>query len=63
MLHDRKGGGSDNIVSSFDSTTSTALSSLAGVQIAGNWVLEVRDLEGQDVGRLNQWSIELTPNV
>ena len=63
VLHDRKGGGSDNIVSSFDSTTSAALSSLAGEPIAGNWVLEVRDLEGQDVGRLNQWSIELTPNV
>jgi subtilisin-like proprotein convertase family protein len=63
VLHDRKGGGSDDIVSTFDMTTIPALASLAGDPIAGNWVLEVRDLEGQDVGRLNRWSIELTPSA
>ena len=63
VLHDRKGGGSDDIVSTFDATTSPALASLVGEPIAGSWVLEVRDLEGQDVGRLNRWSIELTPSA
>ena len=63
VLHDRKGGGGDDIVSTFDATTSPALASLVGEPIAGNWVLEVRDLEGQDVGRLNRWSIELTPSA
>ena len=63
VLHDRKGGGSDDIVSTFDMTTIPALASLAGDPIAGNWVLEVRDLDAQDVGRLNRWSIELTPRA
>jgi extracellular elastinolytic metalloproteinase len=61
VLHDRKGGGNNDIVSTFDSSTSPGLAALAGEPVAGQWALEVRDLEAADVGRLNRWSIELTP--
>lgn len=61
VLHDRRGGGNHDIISTFDSSTNPGLAALAGEPVAGDWALEVRDLEAVDVGRLNRWSIELTP--
>ena len=36
------------------------LAALVGEQIQGNWTLHVSDHAGIDIGKLNQWSIELT---
>jgi subtilisin-like proprotein convertase family protein len=33
---------------------------LAGQATQGNWQLRVKDLEPQDVGKLNRWKLELT---
>ncbi len=63
VLHDRQGGSRDDLVTTFDSATSSALAALSGEPIGGNWTLEVRDLEALDVGRLNRWSLELTSDA
>jgi len=60
VLHDRSGGGSDNLLQSYDSASVAALSSLVGIGAEGDWLLTVRDLEAQDVGTLNGWSLDLT---
>ena len=60
VLHKRTGAGSDNLVQRYDSSTVAPLAALVGRAAQGNWVLKVSDLEGQDVGQLNRWSLELT---
>jgi subtilisin-like proprotein convertase family protein len=35
------------------------LSTLVGQPMQGNWVLNVSDQEGRDMGRLQQWPIEI----
>ncbi|HEX3141945.1 MAG TPA: M6 family metalloprotease domain-containing protein, partial [Rhizobacter sp.] len=57
LLHDRAGGGNDNLVQRYDSASVTSLASLVGQGAEGDWVLKVSDLEGQDTGQLNRWSI------
>lgn len=54
VLHDRAGGGADDLKATFD------LPALAGKAAAGRWTLKVTDLAGQDVGKLNSWEIDLT---
>ncbi len=60
VLHNRQGSGRDNLIASYDSAAHPALAALAGQSTQGNWVLHVADLEGQDIGKLNRWSLELT---
>ncbi len=60
VLHDRSGGSSDNLAQRYDSTSVAALAGLVGQTAAGDWLLAVRDLEGQDLGSLNRWSLEMT---
>jgi len=60
VLHNRAGGGTDNLVQSFDSASVTTMAGLVGQGAEGDWVLKVSDLEGQDVGTLNRWSLDLT---
>jgi extracellular elastinolytic metalloproteinase len=60
LLHDRAGGSADNLIRSFDSVTSPGLVTLVGQPSQGNWSLRVRDLEAQDVGKLNRWSLDLS---
>jgi subtilisin-like proprotein convertase family protein len=59
MLHDRAGGGQDDLKQTWDSISLLALAGLEGESIQGNWTLAVRDLEGQDTGRLNWWGLEI----
>ncbi|MFQ5543084.1 MAG: proprotein convertase P-domain-containing protein, partial [Nitrospiria bacterium] len=59
ILHQQSGGSQDNLIRTYDSLTSPALSPLMGESTQGDWVLEVRDLLGQDVGKFNQWDLEL----
>jgi subtilisin-like proprotein convertase family protein len=63
LLHDRNGGSSDNIVRTFDASTTPALTSLAGQTVHGAWTLRVLDLAAVDVGKLNSWQLEITPHA
>ncbi|HET7794627.1 MAG TPA: M6 family metalloprotease domain-containing protein [Rhizobacter sp.] len=59
VLHNRAGGSNDNLVQRYDSASVTALTSIVGQGAEGDWVLKISDNEGQDVGQLNRWSIDL----
>ena len=59
LIHNRQGGGQDNLLQTFDSAANPALAALTGRPATGNWELRVRDLEGQDIGRLDRWNIEI----
>jgi subtilisin-like proprotein convertase family protein len=58
-LHDRSGASNDNLIVTYESATASVLTPLIGQAAAGDWVLQVRDVAGQDVGKLNRWSLEL----
>jgi M6 family metalloprotease-like protein len=59
ILHGRLGGSRDDLVMTYDSSApSSVLAALVGQPVAGNWILRVTDLAGQDTGTLNTWSIE-----
>jgi extracellular elastinolytic metalloproteinase len=60
-LHNREGGGKDNLILALDSSANGKLADLVGADIAGEWKLKVADLAGQDVGKLNVWSLEIAP--
>jgi subtilisin-like proprotein convertase family protein len=53
VLHDRAGGGTDDLKRSFD------LPQLAGQDSAGDFVLSIYDTAAQDAGKLNAWSLDL----
>ena len=57
-LHNRAGAGTDNLVTSYDSTSLSAVAVFVGQGVQGDWVINVRDVAGQDVGKLNRWSLE-----
>lgn len=59
LIHNRQGGNQDNLRQTYDSAANPALAALTGKTAAGNWELRVRDLEGQDVGRLDAWNLEI----
>lgn len=59
LVYDRKDGEQDNLNQTYDSSTNTALAALLGKPAAGNWELRVRDLEGQDTGKLDSWKLEI----
>jgi extracellular elastinolytic metalloproteinase len=59
LLHDQSGGSADNLIRTFDSVSSPALATLIGQQTQGDWILRVRDLAAQDIGKLNKWSLDL----
>jgi extracellular elastinolytic metalloproteinase len=61
ILHDREGGSQDNLILTLDSGDNGKLAGLLGQGIAGEWKLNVADLAGQDVGKLNTWSLEIEP--
>ena len=60
VLHNRGGAGADNLSQRYDSASVASLAGLLGQPANGQWVLNVSDLEGQDVGTLNRWSLDLT---
>lgn len=60
VLHNRGGGSKDDLKTTFDPTSTPTLATLAGEPAVGNWVLRVRDLAGQDLGKLNRWGLEIS---
>jgi serine protease len=53
-LHDRAGGGADDIHQTFSVPTA-----FTGEQAAGDWTLHVSDLAGIDVGTLDDWTLHV----
>jgi subtilisin-like proprotein convertase family protein len=60
-LHNRFGGGQDNLIKSYSISTTPELGKLAGESIRGEWRLKVADLAGEDVGKFNRWSLKIIP--
>lgn len=58
-LHSRTGGSADNIIRDFDFANLPNLRNLQGQSAQGLWKLVVSDVVGQDVGKLNKWSIKI----
>jgi subtilisin-like proprotein convertase family protein len=60
ILHDRGGGGQDNLIKTYSAENLDAIKSVVGQPAQGTWTLGVTDLAGRDVGKLNRWGLELT---
>jgi extracellular elastinolytic metalloproteinase len=60
ILHDQSGGSQDNLVTTYESMPGSPLLTFINQPIFGNWVLRASDLQGQDEGKLNRWSLEIT---
>lgn len=58
-LHNRSGAGTDNLMMSYDSMSLDTLAAFNGVAVQGDWELNVRDVAGQDIGKLNRWSLDV----
>ncbi|MCP4306103.1 MAG: hypothetical protein GY788_14735 [bacterium] len=59
LLHNRDGGGRNDIDRSYDVASTPALQALIGETIAGDWLLRVRDLARFDQGKLNAWTLKI----
>ncbi|MCP5046482.1 MAG: S8 family serine peptidase, partial [bacterium] len=57
-LHRRAEGRTQNIRRTYDAVTTTELALFHGLDIKGNWSLEVSDHASIDEGKLNRWSLE-----
>ncbi len=57
VVHDRTGGGTDNVKGGFD------LSAFAGESAKGEWTLSVKDNARRDTGTLNSWGLSITPKA
>ena len=59
ILHNRTGGGQDDLVKTYDQNSSADIAAFAGQPTRGNWILRVTDLAGRDVGTLNRWGLKI----
>lgn len=59
MLHDRDGSYKDDIRIVYNENTISALNTIVGESMKGEWRILVRDCELRDTGRLNRWGIEI----
>ena len=59
ILHNRSGRGKDNLIMVYDYNTASALETLAGQEINGDWQLKIRDLAAIDTGRLEKWTLKI----
>ncbi|HUF62094.1 MAG TPA: M6 family metalloprotease domain-containing protein [Verrucomicrobiales bacterium] len=60
LLHDRQGGGADNIQRTIAEPDLPSLANLHGRSTEGDWRLQVQDLAPADSGTLNRWVLEFT---
>jgi subtilisin-like proprotein convertase family protein len=58
-LHHHTGGDADNIITTYTPATTAGLQNLRGEAIAGAWQLQVADLAGADLGKLNRWALRI----
>jgi subtilisin-like proprotein convertase family protein len=57
-LHNRDGGGANDLVQTYTSDSSSALAAFLGQDIKGTWSLEIADHARYDTGQLRRWSLE-----
>lgn len=60
LLHDRIGGSQDNLIKTYSEQNLTAMKTLLSHSAKGSWTLQVTDLAGRDVGKLNRWGLRLS---
>ena len=60
VLHDRQGGGSDDLIREYSLAAYPPLSVLKGDQAQGEWRLLVSDHAAQDVGMLVKWGLTIS---
>lgn len=60
ILHNRSGGGADNIHKVYDTSLVPQLQNLVGEQAEGTWTLHVQDLASIDTGELQGWALEIS---
>jgi subtilisin-like proprotein convertase family protein len=58
-LHQRADGATDNIITTYTSSSKPELQALRGEPVQGTWRLRVADLEKLDVGKLNRWALRI----
>ncbi|HAA31873.1 MAG TPA: hypothetical protein DCE56_34455 [Cyanobacteria bacterium UBA8553] len=61
-LQDRTGGGAKKLVQTWHLQDLPTDKRLRGSNAGGTWQLQVADLVGKDVGKLNRWKIEVVGN-
>lgn len=61
-LQDRTGGGAKKLVQTWHLQDLPTTQRLRGSNAGGTWQLQVADLAGKDVGKLNRWKIEVVGN-
>ena len=59
LLRENDGRQTIDVNETYDSSNHAALPNAVGEQIHGPWTLHAQDLEQRDVGRINEWSIEI----
>jgi subtilisin family serine protease len=60
VLHNRTGGGTDNIKQTYDAVSTPGLLGLNGKNPAGTWTLVVQDKERYDTGKIVSVQLEMT---
>ncbi|MEP6845505.1 MAG: proprotein convertase P-domain-containing protein [Panacibacter sp.] len=60
-LHSATGGSADNIITAYNFNNNVRLQVLRSRNIQGAWRLKVSDIAGQDIGKLNKWSLKIIP--
>jgi len=58
-LHDRSGSSTNDIVTTYDTNIAPDLQSLVGMEVQGDWKLNVADNASRDIGTLNKWGLEI----
>ena len=58
-LHDRHGGGTNNLKQRYDTVAAPELAALIGTNPRGTWTLEVSDNARRDVGTVRSFAVEL----
>jgi M6 family metalloprotease-like protein len=59
-LHNMSGGSKDDIRMTYDRSSAPAMEALVDQPIQGDWSLRVKDLQQQDSGILEEWTLKLT---
>ena len=59
VLHNRAGGGTDNLRETYDPVRTPDLTALVGTGQTGNWTLLVKDSATADKGKIVRFGVEL----
>jgi subtilisin family serine protease len=59
ILHDRTGGGTDNIKKTYDEVNASGLAGFIGKSPKGTWTLEVADKAAADTGKIRSLTLEI----